>query len=342
MRIDAFDYVLPKSLIAQYPCARRDESRLMVLDRPSKKIEHRDFKDILGYLRSGDLLIINDTRVLPARLLGKKPSGGKCELLLIPSWNGANGDWEALIKGTGRLKPGTRIQFDQGYDGELVEIADGKGKIHFSKCVDVRDLLRKIGRIPLPPYIKRNDEPLDRDRYQTVYAEKDGAIAAPTAGLHLTPSLIETIRNHGVEVASITLHTGTATFTPVKREKIEDHIMGAEWAEIPSETAGAIEKTRQRSGRVISVGTTTTRALESFADGGGKVKSGKGLTSLFIRPPYRFRVVDGLITNFHLPRSTLIMLVSSFAGREFLLDAYKEAVERKYRFYSYGDAMLIL
>jgi S-adenosylmethionine:tRNA ribosyltransferase-isomerase len=306
------------------------------------KIEHRTFKEILSYLRFGDLLIVNNTRVLPARLVGKKASGGKCELLLIPSWNGTNADWEVLINGTGKLKAGTQIQFNPEFAGELMEAAYGKGKIRFPKCVKVVELLQKIGHIPLPPYIKREDEPLDRDRYQTIFAERDGAIAAPTAGLHFTPSLIEAIRDHGVDIASVTLHTGTATFAPVKAEEIEDHAVGAEWVEIPPETARAIEKTKQRSGRVISIGTTTTRALESFADTEGKVKPGKGFTSLFIHPPYRFRVVDGLITNFHLPKSTLIMLASAFAGREFLLEAYREAVEKKYRFYSYGDAMLIL
>ncbi len=342
MRIESFDYALPKSLIAQYPSPGRDDSRLMVLDRSSGEIEHRGFKDILGYLRPGDLLVVNDTRVLPARLLGKKASGGKCEVLLIPSWNGSRGNWEVLVKGTGKVKIGTRIHFAPGLDGELIDMKEGRGKIRFSASVEVRDLLEKMGRIPLPPYIKREDEPLDRERYQTIFAERDGAIAAPTAGLHFTPSLTESIRKHGVNLASLTLHTGTGTFTPVKSEKVEDHAMGAEWVEIPPATARAIAETKQKRGRVISVGTTTTRALESFAESDGSVRSVTGLTSLFIRPPYPFRVVDGLVTNFHLPKSTLIMLVSAFAGTEFVLKAYAEAVKEKYRFYSYGDAMLIL
>ena len=342
MKIEAFDYTLPNFLIAQYPCPKRGESRLMILTRSSNGTEHGAFKDVVSHLRPGDLLVINNTRVLPARLIGKKGSGGKCELLLIPSWNGTKGDREVLIKGTGKLRPGTRIQFDSGLDGDLIEIQNGKGKIRFSAPLEAGGLLQKIGHIPLPPYIKREDEPLDRDRYQTIFAERDGAIAAPTAGLHFTPSLVESIRNQGVGIASITLHTGIATFAPMKVEEVEDHTMGAEWVEIPPETSEAIEITKRRGGRVISVGTTTTRALESFSGPDGKVKCGKGFSSLFIYPPYRFRVIDGLITNFHLPRSTLIMLVSAFAGREFLMEAYREAVEKKYRFYSYGDAMLIL
>jgi S-adenosylmethionine:tRNA ribosyltransferase-isomerase len=315
----------------------------MILTRSSKRIEHGVFKDILRYLRPGDLLVINNTRVLPARLIGKKISGGKCELLFIPSWNGgAKGDWDVLIKGTAKLRPGVRIQFDGDIAGELVDVQNGKGRFRFFDQAEAGNLLRRIGHIPLPPYIKREDEPLDRDRYQTIFAERDGAIAAPTAGLHFTPSLVEAIRDHGVEIASITLHTGIATFAPVKAGEVEDHAMGAEWVEVPPETSRAIEETRGRAGRVFSVGTTTTRALESFSDLEGKVKSGKGLSSLFIYPPYRFRVVDGLITNFHLPKSTLMMLVSAFAGRDFLMESYGEAVEKEYRFYSYGDAMLIL
>ena len=342
MKIEEFDYSLPKSLIAQYPSPARDDSRLMVLHRCSAEIEHRGFKDILEYLRPGDLLVVNDTRVLPARLIGKKASGGKCELLFVPSWNGSHGNWEVLVKGTGKVKAGSRIRFAPGIDGELVEIKEGRGKLRFSGSVETRDVLEKMGRIPLPPYIKREDEPLDRERYQTIFAESDGAIAAPTAGLHFTPSLLDSIRKRGVDLAPLTLHTGTGTFLPVKSEEVEDHRMGAEWVEIPPATVRAVAETKARKGRVISVGTTTTRALESFAESDGTLKGARGFTTLFIRPPHLFRVVDGMVTNFHLPKSTLIMLVSAFAGREFLLKAYAEAVEARYRFYSYGDAMLIL
>lgn len=342
MRIEEFDYNLPKSLIAQYPSPRRGESRLMVLSRTQSAIEHRNFGELPDYLRSGDLLVMNNTRVLPARLIGKKETGGKVEILLVPSWNGAKGECEVLIRNSGKVKSGTRIQFGQEAYGELKEVKAGRGKITFPEGRPIEDLLRNFGHIPLPPYIKREDEPLDRDRYQTVIAEKDGSIAAPTAGLHFTESMIQTLKENGVGVALITLHIGPGTFTPVKTEEVEEHPMEKEWVEITEEVAGEINQAKERGGRVIAVGTTTTRALESFSEREGRIKPGRGHASLFIRPPYPFRVIDGLVTNFHLPKSTLIMLVSAFAGRDFILNAYREAVEMEYRFYSYGDAMLIL
>ena len=342
MRIEEFDYALPSSLIAQYPSSQRGESRLMVLDRSQGKIEHRDFRDILDYLHPGDLLVMNNTRVLPARLIGKKETGGKCEILLIPSWNGTEGKWEVLIKGARRIRKGARIQFGKGLYGEVNEVKDGKGKICFSGQGEVMEILQKIGHIPLPPYIKREDELLDKDRYQTIFGEKDGSIAAPTAGLHFTHPLLQSFRDQGVSTTLITLHIGIATFAPVKVTNIENHTMGAEWIEISEETVREIEETKLRGGKVIAVGTTTTKTLESFSDMEGQVKPGKSFSSLFIYPPYRFRVIDGLITNFHLPKSTLIMLVSAFAGKDLLMKAYREAVDKKYRFYSYGDAMLIL
>ncbi len=342
MRIEEFDYRLPPSLIAQYPSSQRGETFLMVLDRQTGGIEHHSFQDIAKYLRAGDLLVLNNTRVLPARLIGKKETGGRIEMLLIPSWNGTKGEWEALIKNSGRVKPGCRIQFESGLEGEIEEVKDGKGRVSFFYQGEVTELLRKIGRIPLPPYIKREDEPLDRERYQTVFAERDGSIAAPTAGLHFTHALLQSLKEKGVRTTMTTLHIGIGTFTLVKADDIEAHAMDAEWVEISEETAREIKATKAQGGRVISVGTTTTRALESFTDGHGGVGSGKGMTSLFIYPPYRFRVIDGLLTNFHLPKSTLIMLVSAFAGKDFLMKAYQEAVLREYRFYSYGDAMLIL
>ncbi len=342
MRIEEFDYRLPPSLIAQYPSSQRGETFLMVLDRQTGGIEHHSFQDIAKYLRAGDLLVLNNTRVLPARLIGKKETGGRIEMLLIPSWNGTKGEWEALIKNSGRVKPGCRIQFESGLEGEIEEVKDGKGRVSFFYQGEVTELLRKIGRIPLPPYIKREDEPLDRERYQTVFAERDGSIAAPTAGLHFTHALLQSLKEKGVRTTMTTLHIGIGTFTLVKADDIEAHAMDAEWVEISEETAREIKATKAQGGRVISVGTTTTRALESFTDGHGGVESGKGMTSLFIYPPYRFRVIDGLLTNFHLPKSTLIMLVSAFAGKDFLMKAYQEAVLREYRFYSYGDAMLIL
>ena len=390
MRIEEFDYNLPKSLIAQYPSPQRGESRLMALSRTQGTIEHRNFGDIPDYLRSGDLLVMNNTRVLPARLIGNKETGGKVEILLIPSWNGANpvrnssgalnpalrggapygaepgiilksnpakggteeqggiisngakGKWEVLIRNSGKVKSGTRIQFGQETYGEVKEVKAGRGKITFPEGRPIENLLRNFGHIPLPPYIKREDEPLDRDRYQTVIAEKDGSIAAPTAGLHFTESMIQTLKENGVGVAFITLHIGPGTFTPVKTEEVEEHPMEKEWVEITEEVAGEINQAKERGGRVIAVGTTTTRALESFSEREGRIKPGRGHASLFIRPPYPFRVIDGLVTNFHLPKSTLIMLVSAFAGRDLILTAYQEAVKKGYRFYSYGDAMLIL
>jgi S-adenosylmethionine:tRNA ribosyltransferase-isomerase len=342
MRIEEFDYNLPRSLIAQYPSSRREESRLMVLRKNEGAIEHRVFREIPEFFRAGDLLVMNNTRVLPVRLIGKKESGGKCEILLIPPPDERNGEWDVLVKGSGRIKEGARIHFGRGIDGEIKSLNKGRGKVMFSHPEEIPDLIREIGHIPLPPYIKRGDEPLDKVRYQTVYAERDGSIAAPTAGLHFTESLLQSIRGQGVNVAWVTLHIGVGTFAPVKAGEVEDHRMDSEWLEISPETADAIEATKRRGGRVIAVGTTSTRSLESFADGEGRVRSGKGLCSLFIYPPFRFRIIDGLITNFHLPKSTLVMLACAFAGKDLLLRAYEEAVEKKYRFYSYGDAMLIL
>ena len=342
MRIEEFDYHLPTSLIAQYPSPQRGEISLMILHRQTGVIEHRAFQDITRYLNSSDLLVMNNTRVLPARLIGKKETGGRIEMLLIPSWNGIKGEWKALIKGSGKVKRGARIRFEQGLEGEVEEIRDGKAKVNFSYQGEVMDILQKIGHIPLPPYIKRGDEPLDRERYQTVLAERDGSIAAPTAGLHFTHALLQSLKENRVRTTTITLHIGIGTFAPVKTCDIEDHTMEAEWIEISEETAREIEDTKARGGKVIAVGTTTTRALESFSNRNGGVRPGKGMTSLFIYPPYRFHVIDGLVTNFHLPKSTLIMLVSAFAGKDLLMMAYQEAIRRKYRFYSYGDSMLIL
>jgi S-adenosylmethionine:tRNA ribosyltransferase-isomerase len=342
MRIEEFDYHLPASLIAQYPSPQRGETSLMILHRRNGLIEHQIFQDIAQYLDPGDLLVMNNTRVLPARLIGKKENGGRIEMLLFPLWNGKKGEWEALMKGSSKLKRGARVQFEQGFEGVVEEAKDGKGKIRFFNQDEVVDILKKIGHIPLPPYIRRKDEPLDRDRYQTVFAEKEGSIAAPTAGLHFTPSLLQSLKDKRVHTTTITLHIGIGTFAPVKVRDIEAHKMEAEWIEISEETAKEIEETKSRGGKIIAVGTTTTRALESFYNGDGRVKPGKGMTSLFIYPPFRFHVIDGLITNFHLPKSTLIMLVSAFAGKELIMRAYQKAIDRRYRFYSYGDAMLIL
>jgi S-adenosylmethionine:tRNA ribosyltransferase-isomerase len=342
MRVEEFDFKISSSLIAQYPSSQRGGSRLLVLHRSGGTIEHREFRDISDYLNPGDLLVINNTRVLPVRLIGKKETGGKCEILLVPLWNGKEGTWEVLMKGSGKLRGKTRVEFGNDISGLIEVHQNERGKISFSHQREVIPILKKIGHVPLPPYIKRKDEMLDRDRYQTIFAEKDGSIAAPTAGLHFTDSLIQCLKTQGVAVASITLHVGTGTFIPVRSKKVEDHVMGEEWVEIKEETSKEIEHTKTMGGRVIAVGTTTTRALESFSNGHRGVRAGKGRTSLFIYPPYPFRVIDGLLTNFHLPKSTLIMLVSAFAGKDLLMKAYGEAIDRKYRFYSYGDAMLIL
>jgi S-adenosylmethionine:tRNA ribosyltransferase-isomerase len=342
MKVEEFDYHLPSSLIAQYPPPQRGETSLMILHRQTGAIEHRAFGDIAQYVHPSDLLVMNNARVLPARLFGKKETGGRVEMLLIPSWNGMGGEWKALIKGGGKIKRGARIHFEQGIEGQVNEVKDGVGNISFSCQGEVTDILRRIGHVPLPPYIKRADEPLDRERYQTVFAERDGSIAAPTAGLHFTHDLLQSLRENGVRTTTITLHVGIGTFAPVKARDVEDHMMEAEWIEISEKTAREIEDAKARGGKVIAVGTTTTRALESFSTDSGGAKPGHGMTSLFIYPPYRFRVIDGLITNFHLPKSTLVMLASAFAGRDLLMKAYQEAISRKYRFYSYGDAMLIL
>lgn len=344
MRLKEFDYNLPSSLIAQYPSPERGDSRLLVLHREKGKIEHRHFIHILEYLTPGDLMVMNNTRVIPARLMGKKGSGGKVEIHLIPPHNGADGEWEVMTKNLGKVKDREKIQIQFGNElhGELLRTKGGRGKITFFNKEPILNLLKKYGHVPLPPYIKRKDEPIDRDRYQTVYAEKEGSIAAPTAGLHFTPSLFHALKEKGIRYTFLTLHIGLGTFSPVKVENIEEHSMEPEWVEISQETAQLINETKEMGGRVIAVGTTTTRSLESFCDDKGRIQSKKGWTSLFIYPPFKFRVIDGLITNFHLPKSTLILLVSAFAGRDLILKAYQEAIERRYRFYSYGDAMLIL
>jgi S-adenosylmethionine:tRNA ribosyltransferase-isomerase len=313
-------------------------------------IEHREFRDVLEYFHPGDLLVMNNTRVLPARLFGKKESQtdpstkgkGIYEFLLIPPLNGNNKIWEVLIKRAKKIKEGTQIQFGKGLFGEVNEIRNGKGKIKFVGHGEIIEILQKIGHIPLPPYIKRKDELLDKDRYQTIYSERDGSIAAPTAGLHFTHSLLQLLRDRGISTTTITLHIGIGTFSPVKVKNIEDHTMEPEWIEISEGTVKEIEKTKQRGGRVIAVGTTTTKTLESFSNSEGRVKPGNSLSSLFIAPPYQFRVIDALITNFHLPKSTLMMLTSAFAGKDLLMKAYREAIDKEYRFYSYGDAMMIL
>lgn len=333
LKTSDFDYYFPQELIAHEPAVKRDHSRLMVLERRSQTIEHKYFYDILDYLRSGDLLVLNDTRVIPANLSGVKEDGGaKVEVLLVKRLR--EQVWQCLVKPGKRLKVGSRVIFGDGrLRGEVREKAESGDQIIAFECQEnFWQVINEIGKIPLPPYIKPSKPNLDK-RYQTVFASIPGASAAPTAGLHFTEDLLEKIRAMGVDVAYVTLHTGLATFLPVRTENIEDHKMHAEYYEIPRQTLEALGRAK----RVIAVGTTSVRALESYP-----LKGFSGETDLFIYPGFKFRVVKGMITNFHWPRSTLIMLVAAFAGKGFILEAYQEAIRQQYRFFSFGDAMLLL
>lgn len=342
MKLSLFDYDLPEELIAQYPLPKRSESRLMVLDRKSQKIYHSKFKRIGEFLHPEDMLVINDTKVIPARLIGrKKPTGAEIEmLLLMPKEKDV---WEVMLKPGRRVRRGTQMEFGDGaLTAKLLSKLDGTYLVELQYNGDLRSILSEIGQTPLPPYINREPEEIDRIRYQNVYAQKDGAVAAPTAGLHFTESLIEELQEMGVQFVNVTLHVGLGTFQPVKTEKIENHDMHSEFFLFSVDSAKKINESKDKGNRVIAVGTTSVRVLESVAENDGKVKSKRGFTNLFIYPGYKFKAVDGLITNFHLPESTLLMLVSAFAGREFVLKAYREAIKRKYRFFSYGDSMLIV
>ena len=340
MRLSDFDFVLPRELIAQAPARPRDSSRLLVLDREAGALAHRVFRDLPEYLGPTDVLVLNETKVLPARLRARRPTGGAVEVLLLAPQS--HGVWETLIKPAGRVRPGARLVFApgilEGVAGERP--STGTRLIALEHHGDLLAIHERIGEMPTPPYILRIPE--DPRDYQTVYAKTVGAVAAPTAGLHFTDALLARIRGMGVTVAFLTLHVGLGTFRPVKVEDVTRHQMDAEAYEVNRETAATINETRARGGRIIAVGTTCVRALESAAGEDGLVRPRWGSTRLFITPGYRFRVTDVLITNFHLPRSTLCMLVSAFAGRERLLAAYAEAIHERYRFYSFGDAMLIL
>ena len=339
MKVSDFNYELPEELIAQHPYDKRDEARLMVLDRKTQTIEHKVFKDIIDYLEPGDCLVINNTKVLPARLLGKKDTGAKIEFLLLKRIEGDY--WEVMVRPGNKLKPGTKVSFGDGIlKAEILEVLEGGNrKVKFEYKGIFNEILDKIGLMPLPPYIKETLK--DKDKYQTVYAKYDGSAAAPTAGLHFTEELLDKIKEKGIEVANVTLHVGIGTFRPVKVENIEEHHMHSEHFYIKQGNAGKINKAKETGHRVIAVGTTSCRVLESIADENGKVKATEGDTSIFIYPGYKFKCLDCLITNFHLPESTLIMLVSSLAGREFILRAYNEAVKERYLFFSFGDAMFI-
>ena len=339
MQVSDFNYDLPEELIAQVPIKQRDESRLMVLDRQKQTIEHKVFKDIIDYLEPGDCLVRNNTKVIPARIYGKKETGANVEFLLL---NNIEGDiWECIVRPGNKLHVGVKVIFGDGVlKAEILDtMPGGTRKVKFYYDGIFNEILDKIGLMPLPPYI--HEELNDRDRYQTVYAKYDGSAAAPTAGLHFTPELLEKIEAKGVKIANVTLHVGIGTFRPVKEEKVEDHEMHSEHFYIKEEDVERINSTKKAGKRVIAVGTTSCRVLETIADENGLVKETEGDTQIFIYPGYKFKCLDGLITNFHLPQSTLLMLVSALAGREFILKAYNEAVEQKYRFFSFGDAMFI-
>ena len=339
MKKSDFYFDLPEELIAQTPLQRRDASRLLVLDKRTGEMEHRHFYDLPDYLRPGDCLVLNDSRVLPARLLGNRMTGGAVEVVLLRDLGA--GKWECLTRPGRKTRPGTELTFGEGILNAVVTDAldDGNKILQFHYDGIFLEILDRLGKMPLPPYIK--EELQDRERYQTVYSRELGSAAAPTAGLHFTPELLEQIRSMGVKVCFVTLHVGLGTFRPVKEEDILDHVMHSEYCEIPEETARAINETKAAGGRVIAVGTTSCRTLESFTDADGTVFAKGGWTDIFIYPGYSFKCIDALVTNFHLPESTLIMLVSALAGREQILHAYETAVQERYRFFSFGDAMFI-
>ncbi len=334
MKTSDFDYDLPEERIAVRPLPGRQDSRLLVLDRESGTLTHRKFLELPGLLGPGDLLVLNDTRVLPARLYGKKPSGAEIEVLLEEKTGERT--WKCIARGP---KQNLVVDFGKGLTGTLAKSGEDTWQIEFSD--DVLSFLDSLGHMPLPPYIKRRADEGDKETYQTVYAEREGAIAAPTAGLHFTEALLSEIERKGIGVARVTLHVGAGTFLPVKSEKIEEHRIHSEWREVSPETADMVNDTRSRGGRVVAVGTTVLRSLESAAGEDGTVAPVSGRTDLFVYPGYKFRVTDALVTNFHMPRSTLLMLVSAFAGRELILKSYAAALGNGYRFLSYGDAMFI-
>lgn len=339
MKTSDFNFELPEELIAQTPLERRDSSRLLTLDKTTGAVGHHHFYDLPDFLRPGDCLVLNDSRVLPARLIGHRPTGGTCEVLLLV--DRGEGCWECLVRPGKKLRTGAQIIFGQGQLTATIEreLEDGKRLVQFHYQGIFLEILEELGKMPLPPYIKAELE--NQERYQTVYSKVVGSAAAPTAGLHFTPELLDNIQEMGVKVCYVTLHVGLGTFRPVKAEDVCDHEMHSEFCMISQETADIINETKRNGGRVICVGTTSCRTIESFAAEDGTMTQRSGWTNIFIYPGYRFKVLDALVTNFHLPQSTLIMLVSALAGREHVLNAYQEAVKEKYRFFSFGDAMFI-
>lgn len=341
MNLHEFYYDLPEELIAQEPLKNRDESRLMILNRLTGEIKHDIFKNIISYLNPNDVLVLNDTKVIPARLIGvREDTGGKIEFVLLKRLS--SNEWEILVKPGRRAKIGSKFIFGNGeLKAEVISNTDVGGRIvRFSYEGIFEEVLDKLGEMPVPPYIKKKLE--DKNMYQTVYAKHEGSAAAPTAGLHFTNKLLDDIRKYGVKTVFVTLHVGLGTFRPVKEEIIEKHKMHSEFYTVTEEAAQAINTARESGGRIISVGTTSTRTLETVADENGIIHAGSGWTDIFIYPGYKYKAIDGIITNFHLPESTLIMMISAFAGKENVMNAYKTAIDHKYRFYSFGDAMLII
>lgn len=341
MKVSDFNYNLPKELIAQHPYDKRDEARLMIIDRETKKIEDKVFKDVIDYLEPGDCLVINNTKVIPARLFGIKDTGAHVEVLLLKRIQGDI--WEAMVRPGNKLKPGAKVNIGDGkIEVTILDVLEGGNrKVELKYDGIFNEVLDEVGLMPLPPYITEATRD-DNEKYQTVYAKYEGSAAAPTAGLHFTEELLEKIRNKGVDIANVTLHVGIGTFRPVKVQNVEDHEMHSEHFYIKKEDAEKINRAKKSGHKVISCGTTSCRVLESIANDEGMVKEFEGDTDIFIYPGYKFKCVDRLITNFHLPESTLIMLVSSLAGKDFILKAYNEAIQKRYKFFSFGDAMLIL
>ncbi len=343
MLVKDFSFMLPEELIARYPAAERDGSRLMVLDRQQQSLTETRFNRIGSWLRPGDLLVLNNTKVIPARLFGHKQSGGRVEIFLVEKQSEHDQSWRCLLRASKSCQPGQLISLAGGVVAEVVEkIGEQDWLVRFSGTADFENWLQQAGAMPIPPYLNRAAEELDRERYQTVYAAEPGAVAAPTAGLHFTSQLLEQLAEQGIATAAVTLHVGLGTFQPVRVERVQDHQIHRERYLIPPETAAAVTAARQRGSRVVAVGTTACRTLEYAADADGFIKAGQGEADIFIYPGYRFKAVDALLTNFHLPESTLLMLVAAFGGQGFILSAYAEAVAREFRFYSYGDAMLIV
>jgi S-adenosylmethionine:tRNA ribosyltransferase-isomerase len=343
LRTSDYDFDLPPELIAQEPLAERSASRLMVVHRADGSIEHRRFRDIVDLIPAGDVLVLNTTRVLKARLLGTRASGAPAEILLLKPLDGEARRWEAMVSPGGKLRPGRRVDIAPDFSAQILEITERRTRVvQLDTQLSIEDALERHGHVPLPPYITRPDTSADIDRYQTVYARESGSVAAPTAGLHFSEELLRELGRRGVHRADVVLHVGAGTFKPVEVDDPAAHVMHEESYVVPQETVDAVTAARLPGGHVWAVGTTTMRTLESAAGPGGTLRSGGGQTRLFIRPPYEFRVADRLLTNFHLPRSTLLMLVAAFAGYDLTMRAYREAVTQRYRFFSYGDAMVIL